>query len=191
MYMQPPQWRKVLESSTESELETMEMPPGLPGAMARLWQRDREDALARFRPPAAIADTENSGVDEPRERSLSDERRALEAALSALESDELSRPAAVQSEPSQQLEIPKGSVADLLERQIGICAALIGNVADHVAHDPSDPSRYHLMDRVSSMLSSSATAARVVGQLRGIASETKQTFVKKVEGKREGGVPQT
>ena len=37
------------------------------------------------------------------------------------------------------------------------------------------------------MISSSATAARVVGQLRGIATETKQTFVTEKEVGGEGG----
>jgi hypothetical protein len=47
------------------------------------------------------------------------------------------------------------------------------------------------MDRIASLLSSSATAARVVGQLRGIANETRQTFITEKGGKGVGGVPQT
>ena len=90
------------------------------------------------------------------------------------------------------LEIPKGNAADLLEQQIGTCAALIGNIANYVAHNDTHADVcLPFMDRIASLLSSSATAARVVGQLRGIASETKQTFVKKIEGEREGGVSQT
>ena len=89
-------------------------------------------------------------------------------------------------------EIPKGNVADLLERQIATCAALIGNVANFVAHSETPASEcFPMMDRIASLLSSSAAAARVVGQLRGIANETIQTFVTENGGRRRGGVRQT
>ena len=90
------------------------------------------------------------------------------------------------------LAIPHGSAAELLERQIATCAALIADMADFVANPGTAPEVcFPFMDRISTLLASSASAARVVGQLRGIATETKQTFVSRTEGKREGGVPES
>ena len=75
---------------------------------------------------------------------------------------------------------------------IGTCAALIGNIANYIArNDTATNVCFPFMDRISSLLSSSAAAAKVVGQLRGIATETKQTFITKQGGKGAGGVPQT
>lgn len=89
-----------------------------------------------------------------------------------------------------ELKIPQGNVADLLEHQVAVCAALVRNVAEFVAGTETDPEIcLPFMDRLSRLMSSSAKAGRAVGHLRGIATETKQTFVKRKVGEREG-VPQ-
>jgi len=192
MFMQPAEWLKSFENKTESELEAMSVPPGLPLLYANMWQRDRAAALARLRPtPALEAEDDESEDDKIKGGIPLAEKLAFEAAVSALENNGLPPPRKT-GEQSRPLEIPRGNVADLLEHQIGMCAALIGNIANYVAHNETATDVcFPFMDRISTMLSSSAAAARVVGQLRGIASETKQTFVKKIEGEREGGVPQT
>ena len=56
MFMQPIEWRKSFINKTESELETLIPPPGLPPAMLNLWHRDREQALVWARPPGAEPD---------------------------------------------------------------------------------------------------------------------------------------
>ena len=178
MQEQQREWIKSFENKTESELKAMSEPTGLPTVFVEMWRRDRDAALLRLEREAAANEAQ--------------QKASVETALSAMENDNTRMEAPRPSVPPQPpLEIPKGNVADLLEQQIGMCAALIGTITDHVALDPSDPSRYHLMDRVSAMLSSSAGAARVVGQLRGIAAETKQTFITQQGGKGAGGVPQT
>ena len=151
-----------------------------------MWYRERDEALALAHPPAV--EPEDEGDAEEEQLSFSKERDALEAALTALENDTSGAPAAPRVQPAQlPLEIPNGSAADLLEQQIGTCAALIGNIANYVAHsDTHTDVCLPFMDRIASLLSSSATAARVVGQLRGIATETKQTFVTKKGGKGAG-----
>jgi hypothetical protein len=175
------EWLKSFENKTESEIKALSAPPGLSTASLMMWCRVREAALDRFQPLSE------------EETLFTEEKRACEATLTALENDTSQMEACAGVLPSQPpLEIPKGNAADLLEQQIGTCAALIGNIANYVAHNDTHADVcLPFMDRIASLLSSSATAARVVGQLRGIASETKQTFVKKVEGAREGGVPQT
>lgn len=80
---------------------------------------------------------------------------------------------------------PQGNVADLLEQQVGICAALIGNIAEYVAGSSSPDTCFPFMDRIARLMSSSAKAGRTIGQLRGIPTETRQTFVKRKE--KEGG----
>jgi hypothetical protein len=174
-------WLKDFENKEESELKAMRAPPGLPTLYLNMWHRDRDAALSLLR----------AGNDEQSDMDIEQEKARVEAALSALENADVPPKPANDVLLQTPLEIPKGNAADLLERQIGTCAALIGNIADYIARNDSNPDVcFPFMDRISSLLSSSATAARVVGQLRGIATETKQTFVKKIEGEREGGVPQ-
>lgn len=181
------EWRKSFKNKTESELTDMLPPPGLAPEVFAAWCREQEAALVRLRSGLPLQDDEElPGADEP----PPDHRAAFEAALGALEAAAGAREPSVL--PARPLDIPKGSAADLLEQQIATCSALIGNIASHIARDDTDASVcFPFMDRIASLLTSSAAAARVVGQLRGIASETKQTFIKKIEGEREGGVPQT
>lgn len=88
--------------------------------------------------------------------------------------------------PPPPLIVPDGNVADLLEKQVAICAGLIGNVAEFIAGDARPENCFPFMDRIARLMSSSAKAGRTIGQLRGIAAETKQTFVKRKEDGREG-----
>ena len=89
------------------------------------------------------------------------------------------------------LAVPDGGAADLLERQIGTCAGLIHSLAEYVAqNEPYPDVCVPFMDRIGNLLNQSAKAARVVGQLRGVVPETRQTYVT-VRGEREGGSRQT
>lgn len=88
--------------------------------------------------------------------------------------------------PPPPLVVPDGNVADLLEKQVAICAGLIGNIAEFVAGNTLPENCFPFMDRIARLMSSSAKAGRTIGQLRGIAAETKQTFVKRKEDGREG-----
>jgi hypothetical protein len=183
MLTQQEEWRKSFENKTELELDTMEPPPGLTKDMAERWGYERAEALVRSLTTRAEAE----------DAQITQEKSVLESALTALENDTPEVQAAPQGmAPPPLLEIPRGNVADLLEQQIATCAALIGNVANFVAHSETPPQEcFPMMDRIASLLSSSATAARVVGQLRGIANETRQTFVTENGGRRRGGVRQT
>ena len=96
-------------------------------------------------------------------------------------------PVADAGKPAPRLTVPQGNVADLLEQQVAICAGLIGNVAEFIAGDARPESCYPFMDRIARLMSSSAKEGRIIGQLRGIAAETKQTFVKRKEDGKEGG----
>ena len=183
MVMQEDEWRKSFENKTELELDAMEPPPGLPTELRDMWASERAKALVRAL--GARAEAEDARI--------AQEKSVLESALTPLEhgTPEVPAPLQVMAAPFP-LEIPKGNAADLLEQQIATCAALIGNVANFVAHSETPAHEcFPMMDRIASLLSSSATAARVVGQLRGIANETRQTFVTENGGMRRGGVRQT
>jgi hypothetical protein len=173
-------FRKAFENKTEAELEAMTQPPELDddlvgGAFWRTHRREALDALRQVR-RAAPAEREP-----PRYREEPAELVPFSQRLYRRRSAIIAAP----------LDIPEGSVADLLERQIGICAGLMNRVAEFVAAADGDSAdNFTFMTRISEMLTSSASAARVVGQLRGIATETRQTFVTRKEGAREGGGPQ-
>jgi hypothetical protein len=162
----------AFENKTESELAAM-VPPDLVSTDEgiAIWHRLRDAAIAALREKA--------------------ERKA-EWSEPNLEPVAVSEAPAARGEilaPQPVLTIPDGDVADLLERQIGACAALIGNIAEFVAGNEALPDIcFPFMDRISAMVTSSANAARVVGQLRGIATQTKQTIVTETWGKGAGGV---
>jgi hypothetical protein len=220
MDTKPYDFTQHFENKTESELQALKEPPGLPTLHLFRWRKERDAAVAALRRARVARETAEKAALAAKWQVLSDlvdgddalaeeqrdvlvEEEPVQMPSAASRADETVRALAaaiaepfVQKQPVELLPpqpglvIPEGNVADLLERQVGICAALIGNIADYVArNDTSTEVCFPFMDRISSMLTSSATAARVVGQLRGIATETKQTFIKK--GEREGGVLQT
>jgi len=195
------QWKKLFENKTVDELKAMRPPSELDAASWKVWLADREAALARLSAdetePPADADEERKSdpLIDTAERLARQAERA-ERHCDALESPKYRNPPDWKSGPvlpkRPLLAIPQGSAAELLERQIATCAALIGDLADYIANPGTSPEMcFPFMDRMSTLLGASASAARVVGQLRGIAAETKQTFVTRKEGKREGGVPES
>ena len=74
--------------------------------------------------------------------------------------------------PPTPLVRPAGDAAQQLEHQLGTCSALIGTIADYIASSSSHPDIcLNFMDRITSMMRSSAAAGKVVGKLRGDAPE--------------------
>jgi hypothetical protein len=220
MALKPYDFAQHFENRTESELQALKEPPGLPTLHLFRWRKERDAAVAALRDArearetaekaaraakwkvfSDLADDDDALAEEQRDALMEEEPLQMPSAaadesvrvLAAAVAESFAEKKPVEVLPPQPvLVVPEGNVADLLERQVGICAALIGNIADYIArNDTSTEVCFPFMDRISAMLTSSATAARVVGQLRGIATETKQTFIKKNEGEREGGVLQT
>ncbi|MBV8977527.1 MAG: hypothetical protein JOZ13_09120 [Alphaproteobacteria bacterium] len=179
----------------------MRPPPDLDAASWKVWTADRDAAIARLDGQKAKAKRlpkprTNLDAAARHNKDLHDclfpeeDAERHYAALAAIDRKPPRRES--DSTASPLLATPQGNVADLLEQQIGTCTALIGNIAELVANpETSMEASYPFVDRISMLLSSSASAARVVGQLRGIATETKQTFVTRKEGEREGGAPES
>ena len=64
--------------------------------------------------------------------------------------------------------MPEGSTDVLLERQIATCVGIIDHLAHYVARNDTDPYNCNnFMDRIVSMMNSSANVAKMVGRLRG------------------------
>jgi hypothetical protein len=97
-------------------------------------------------------------------------------------------PARVQKTVASRLSAERPvtpAVTESLERQIAYCGALIEDIADYVMRDDTEVHAcYGFIDRVSSLIQSSAAAGTVIGRLRGQVSETKHTMV--MEEKRKG-----
>src|ERR1700744_6007252 len=91
-------WLKSFENKTESELEAMRAPPGLPTLYLNMWHRDRDAALNRLR-----------GDDEQCDRDIEQEKARVEAAIAALENADMPAKPANDVLPQAPLEIPKGN----------------------------------------------------------------------------------
>jgi hypothetical protein len=192
MEQEPADFSQHFENKTEYELGGMDPPADMTEPEQSRWHMQRRAALAAVRGQKALLAEQQSQIGQAadeEEEDLDDE--------AGVEDDPAPEPVALHQAsaklevlpPQPGLIIPEGSVADLLERQVGICAALIGNIAEFVAGNEALPDVcFPFMDRISAMLTSSANAARVVGQLRGIATQTKQTIVTENWGKGAGGV---
>ncbi|MFL6690018.1 MAG: hypothetical protein ACJ8IR_07530 [Alphaproteobacteria bacterium] len=83
------------------------------------------------------------------------------------------------AEPALPFTIPEGSADVLLEKQIGSCAGLIEHVARYIArNDSAIDACTNFMERIGSMMKSSAEVAKVVGRFRGLeAEETRHRMI--------------
>ncbi len=87
------------------------------------------------------------------------------------------------------LTLPSGDAAQLLEYQLATSAALIGHLAGYITRDDTMPDVcVSFMDRMSALIGRSAQVGKVVGQLRGHVSRSKQEIsVSHAEGGRGRG----
>jgi len=70
------------------------------------------------------------------------------------------------------LVIPNGNTDVLLDKQIAACAGLIEHMTHYIARtDSAIDACTNFMDRICSMMKSSAEVAKVVGRLRGLEPE--------------------
>jgi hypothetical protein len=77
-----------------------------------------------------------------------------------------------QKKPLPPLVIPVGPLDTLLEKQIASCSGLIEQIAYYIAHDTTLPNDcINFMERIASLMTSSAGVAQVVGRLRGLEPE--------------------
>jgi len=75
--------------------------------------------------------------------------------------------------PLPPLMIPTGPVDVLLEKQIASCAGLIEQISYYIAHDTTPPADcVNFMDRIASLMNSSATVGKRIGKLRAFKPAT-------------------
>ncbi len=85
--------------------------------------------------------------------------------------------------------LPSGDAAQLLEHQLATSAGLIDYLAKYIARNDTSPAVCaNFMDRMSAMIGKSAQAGKVIGQLRGQVSRSRQEIaVSHAEGGRGAG----
>jgi hypothetical protein len=84
------------------------------------------------------------------------------------------------------LVIPEASTDVLLERQIASCAGLIEHIAHYIARNDSAISvSSNFMERIASLMNSSATAAKMVSRYRGIkpAETCHRSIIERVDSR--------
>ena len=161
----PNAWAKSFEGKSEADIWRVMPPSDLPAGELAKFKNAQSDA-------AAIARTaEQAG-----------KLKSLEADL-AKTAKQIGYDRGAQQEPQPndetrgasalpRLVIPTGPVDTLLEKQIAACAGLIEQVAFYIAHDTTPPDAcVNFMDRIASLMNSSATVGKMIGHLRGLQPE--------------------
>ena len=80
----------------------------------------------------------------------------------------------------------------LLERQVAACVGIIDHLAHYVGRNDTETySCNNFMERIASLMNSSATVAKMVSRYRGIkpAETCHRSIIERVES-RSGGQPQ-
>jgi hypothetical protein len=176
-----PNWAQAFVGKSEREVWAVPMPEGLSthdknrfldakqnAAFAARGRAERQalEALA-----AEAAKTRGYGDDEEDEEDTDDTKAASNALPSPTGEPERSA-RDLTPLPQISLVIPNGSTDVLLDKQIAACAGLIEHMTHYIARtDSAIDACTNFMDRICSMMKSSAEVAKVVGRLRGLEPE--------------------
>ena len=145
----PPEWAAMFKDKTGDELIALKPPPGL-----------SEDDEVRFRIATGYAALQRKANGLDREEAPPPQKTRDEEIPPVSER----RP----KNPLPPLTIPEGSTDVLLDRQIATCVGLIDHLAHYVArYDTDHYNCNNFMERIVSMMNSSANVAKMVGRLRG------------------------
>jgi hypothetical protein len=164
----PPEWAQLFEGKTCGQIMALSTPPEItPAENARF-----ERALTAAANAANLVDIEA--------------RKALLRAPEETPSHLIVHPphCDVEPAPSPPLVIPEASTDVLLERQIASCAGLIEHIIHRIARRESPlEAEANFMDRMASLMNSSATLARAVGRYRGLkpAETCHRSIIERVE----------
>jgi hypothetical protein len=165
----PPEWAHLFEGKTRTEILKTPQPPGLSPMDSTRFER------------AVYAATSASLAAELK---ADKERRALEklASLAAEPAAAAAEPMTAPAPSLPPLVIPQASTDVLLERQIASCAGLIEHIAHYIArHDSAIDACGNFMERMASLMNSSANVAKMVGRLRGSLEPEETRFRQIVE----------
>jgi hypothetical protein len=163
----PPEWAHLFEGKTRTEILKTPQPPDLSSLDSTRFERAVYAAAS-----ASLA----------AELKADKERRALEelASLAAQPAAAATEPVRAPAPPLPPLVIPEASTDVLLERQIASCAGLIEHIAHYIArHDSAIDACGNFMERMASLMNSSANAAKMVGRLRG-SLEPEETRLRQI-----------
>lgn len=153
----PAEWAEMFKGKTYDELLKLESPDGL--------EEDEEDRFWE-----AWGNAAEAAEQEQQQVRLEDEKAASEAArsTSTTEVPEEDREKPARGTPLPPLTIPAGPLDVQLQRQIALCGGIIEHLAHYVTRYDTEPYNCNnFMDRIVSMMNSSANAAKIAGRLRG------------------------
>ena len=165
MNTQEQEWVNGFEGMDEEEILTTPLPPNLSDEACFRFRSLQQEAGARAR------DSEELELMEKTQRQV-----AIAAGLQPGRAGASEPPPGLTvvrpQQPAIPFAIPEGKTDALLERQIASCAGIIEHLAHYIArYDSAVETCNQFMDRISTMMRSSAEAGLAVGRLRGMAPE--------------------
>jgi hypothetical protein len=165
----PPEWAHLFDGKTHEEILKIPQPPSLSPMDRTRFERAVYAAAAAVTAAELKADKERRALEELA-------RRAAEPVAEA------TAPVTPPAPPFPPLVIPAAGTDVLLERQIASCAGLIEHIVHYVACDDRPvEARWNFMERMASLMNSSANAAKMVGRLRGCLEPEETLFRQIVE----------
>jgi len=172
-----PKWAQAFVGKSEREIWAVPMPEGLSTADKNRFQDAKQNAAFAARRRAERQALQALAVEVAKTRGFDGKNDAddTEPVSSVLPSPTGGpEPSPKDSTPPAQipLVIPNGNTDVLLDKQIAACAGLIEHMTHYIARtDSAIDACTNFMDRICSMMKSSAEVAKVVGRLRGLEPE--------------------
>lgn len=170
-----PEWVALFQGKTAAEITETRMPASLSDEEAfrfREYQIDRADEEAAredgkpYVPRVPLAQLYAAKPAREKSSPYGDTADALDHGYGFETGCETSQ--ATAADPLPPLVVPNGSTDVLLDRQIALCGGIIEHLAHYVTRYDTDPHNCNnFMDRIVSMMNSSANVAKMVGRLRG------------------------
>jgi len=178
------QWAHLFEGKDSKDI--LEVPPPTDMSQRIAFRFAQTDAYRAFE----RAEAEKLSAERRRMVGLIASRAGLgnegEGETAAAVAKPIDAPSARMFPREVPLVIPQGKSDELLERQIASCAGIIDHLARYIARSDTDPQVCaNFIDRIASLMNSSAGVGTTIGRLRGLGPEEN---VHRMIYQREGGV---
>lgn len=168
MDMDEEEWMQDFEGMTEEEILAAPLPSRLSDEQCFRFRALQEKAAKAARESAEQAELHRALAEVTATTKLQPQPEAGDA--NCAPPDAGGR--LVLRDPPLPFAIPEGKTDVLLDKQIASCAGIIEHLAHYIArYDSATETCNKFMDRIGSMMRSSAEAAIAVGYLRGMAPE--------------------
>ena len=150
------EWTQSFQGLEEAGILTVRLPADIPDEQAFRFRSLQEEAARAARRKKGEALLQPATPASSGEDALSPEAEALRT---------------IPPQPPLLFAIPQGKTDALLDRQIASCAGIIEHLAHYIGrYDSAVETCNQFMDRISSMMRSSAEVALAAGRLRGLAA---------------------